>query len=196
MIDAATGDQDVYPGLSGPIVALSRKRQKLVAGPARFGLIPPWADDESFSRRTYNARSETVASKPSFRQAWSAGHFAIALAEHFYEPSYASGTKAERWRIAAADGQPVGIASLWQQWKHPHTGAVIVSFSMLTINADKHPVMSQFHKPADEKRTPLVLAPQYFQDWLCADTDKAQDMFSQDLMPDLISRPDPLPPRV
>jgi len=170
---------DVYPGQSGLIVARSHVRQKLVIGAARFGLIPPWARDETISRKTYNARSETVSDRPSYRHAWRACHFAIALVDHFYEPCYETG-RAVRWKIQRTDGQPMGIASLWQRWTHPETGELIVSFTMLTINADRHPEMRRFHKPGDEKRTPLVLPQRQFATWLGADLQKASAMIVSD----------------
>lgn len=45
----------------------------------------------------------------------------------------------------------MGIASLWDTWIDPSTGEVVTSFTMLTVNADDHPVMKQFHKAGDEK---------------------------------------------
>jgi putative SOS response-associated peptidase YedK len=59
---------------------------------------------------------------------------------------------------------------------------------MLTINADTHPVMKQFHKPEDEKRTPLILATNQFDDWLNADPNKIPAMMNWSLMPELSSR--------
>ena len=58
---------------------------------AVFGLAPPWVKDLCFARHTYNARSETVASKPSYRSAWRKGQFCLVPMLAFYEPSYASG---------------------------------------------------------------------------------------------------------
>jgi putative SOS response-associated peptidase YedK len=109
-------------------------------------LIPSWAKDDKISRHTYNARSETAAEKPSYRHAWRQSQVGLVLADNFYEPSYASG-KAVRWKIELASGDPFGIACLWERWTDPASGELVVSFSMLTVNADAHPVMRQFHKP-------------------------------------------------
>jgi putative SOS response-associated peptidase YedK len=51
----------------------------------------------------------------------------------------------------------MAIASLWDRWTDPVTGKIVTSFTMLTVNADQHPVMKQFHKPGDEKRSVVVL---------------------------------------
>jgi putative SOS response-associated peptidase YedK len=56
---------------------------------------------------------------------------------------------------------------------------------MLTVNADQHPVMNQYHKPGDEKRTPVILSPEQFEAWLSADAPKAASMMHWNLMPAL-----------
>ena len=52
-------------------------------------------------------------------------------------------------------------------------GEIIRSMSMLTINADQHPLMSQFHRPDDEKRSIVVIEPEYGMDWLTATPENA-----------------------
>ncbi|QDL54983.1 SOS response-associated peptidase [Rhodoferax aquaticus] len=131
-----------------------------------FGLVPHWATDLKLARSTYNARSETVASKPSFRDAWKKACHCIIPANAIYEPDWRSG-KAVPTRITRADGQPMGIAGLWDSWKQPD-GQWIHSFTMLTINADQHELMNQFHKPTDEKRMVVVLSEEHYGDWLSA----------------------------
>lgn len=78
---------------------------------AVFGLIPQWAKDTKICRSTYNARSETVADKPSFKAAWARHQHCIVPAESITEPNYAT-DKAVPARIDCADGLPVGIAGL------------------------------------------------------------------------------------
>jgi putative SOS response-associated peptidase YedK len=148
---------EAYPGYLAPIVRLTAQgaAECLLA---RFGLIPHWAKDETFGRRTYNARSETVAEKPSYRTPWRKGQVCLALADAIFEPCYESG-RAVRWRIARQGQQPMAIASLWDSWTNPDTGEIITSFTMLTVNADHHPVMQRFHKPEDEKRSVVIADP-------------------------------------
>ena len=179
-----------YPGFASPIVVKSHQTQRVACGLARFGLIPAWAKDDKIARHTYNARSETAADKPSFRAAWRKRQFGLVLADNFYEPSYATG-KAVRWKIGLASGEPFGIACLWDRWTDPASGEWVVSFSMLTVNADEHPVMRHFHKPADEKRTPVIIASDQYDAWLSADIAQAADMMSWTKMPALFSEPAP-----
>jgi len=180
--------EQTYPGYLAPIVLKGRKSGKTACGLARFGLIPAWAKDEKIGRHTYNARSETVGSKPSFRSAWARGQFALVIVDAFFEPNYGTG-KAVRWRIEAADREPFAIAALWDRWVNPQ-GEPVVSFTMLTINADTHPVMRQFHKPADEKRTPVVISKEKYDAWLSSETVEVATFLSLGQMPNLLSQAD------
>lgn len=163
----------LWPGYHGPFV---RKHEfadvgdeavsfrELLVG--SFGLIPHWSKDTNIARRTYNARSETVHEKPSYRDAWRLARHCIIPAEAIFEPDWRSG-KAIPTRITRADSNPMGIAGLWSAWRNP-TGEVTHSYTMLTINADDHPFMRQFHKPEDEKRMVVVLNEGDYDAWLQA----------------------------
>lgn len=157
---------EAYPGYPAPIARLDGQGATVCAL-ARFGLVPGWAKDVSIGRRTYNARAETVAEKPSYRTPWRRSRYAIALLDDFFEPDWSSG-RAVRWRIRRADGEPMGVASLWDRWADPASGEILESFTMLTVNADSHPVMGRFHRPGDEKRSVVVLEPSQFGTWLSA----------------------------
>jgi putative SOS response-associated peptidase YedK len=157
-----------YPGING--VGKSEVRE---AGLGSFGLIPHWAKDSKIAKHTYNARSETVAEKPSYRDAWRSSRRCIIPAEAIYEPDWRSG-KAVPARISRIDNKPMGIAGLWAEWKSP-SGETIPSFTMLTINADLHPFMRQFHKPDEEKRMVVILQDDQYSDWLNASTNDSKD---------------------
>ena len=132
--------------------------------PGLFGLVPHWSKDTTITRHTYNARSETVAVKPSFREAWRQAQHCNIPAEAFFEPDWRS-ARAVPTRILKSDGEPIGIAGLWSSWKSSQ-GEPLHSYTMLTINADEHSLMRLFHKPTDEKRMVVILPPQSYQDWL------------------------------
>lgn len=181
----ASKAHDVFPTYPGPIVLRSHNTERTAIGLARFGLIPAWAKDDHFGRKTYNARVETVSDKPSYKAAWAKRHYALAIADAFYEPNYETG-KATRTSIRQANGEPMAIASIWDTWTEPESGELITSFSMLTINADKHPVMNLFHKPEDEKRTVVPLKSEFFQEWLNATPDRALELLTLNSIPELI----------
>lgn len=138
-----------------------------------FGLVPHWSADLKIAKRTYNARSETAFAKASFRDAWRWCRHCIVPAASFFEPDWRSG-KAIPTRIRRADGQPMGLAGLWSIWKGPE-GDLVHSFTMLTINADEHSLMRQFHKPEDEKRMVVVLPEDRYDAWLHAPLEASMD---------------------
>ena len=165
------GENDVWPLYKALMIRRPREaaegdeavpdREAVVA---QFGLVPHWAKDDKFGRQTFNCRSETADSKPSFRDAWKKSQRCIIPIEAFYEPDWRSG-KAIPTRIAAADGEPLGVAGLWSWWK-PAGGAELFSFTMLTVNAAEHPIMKHLHKPDDEKRMVVILPAGSYPDWL------------------------------
>jgi putative SOS response-associated peptidase YedK len=170
------GKLDMWPGYLGPFI---RKHPHADVGDEAvpgaeainglFGLVPHWATDTKIARTTYNCRSETATVKPSFRDAYKRNQRCIIPAEAFYEPDWRSG-KAVATRIEHVDGDPLGIAGLWSSWKNPKDGWVF-SFTMLTINAEKHDLMNRFHKPADEKRMVAILPPERYSEWLGVESD-------------------------
>ena len=190
---------EVFPNEFAPIIRLehseSAESKNVVAMSARFGLVPFWAKDDAVAkigRMAYNARTETVASKPMFRTAWNQRRFCLIPAEAFYEPNWELG-KAVRWRIEMASHEPFAIGGIWES--HGKDETYFESFSMLTINADAHPVINHFHKPGDEKRMPIIIEPENYLNWLEASTESAAQFF-RPFSPDLMTaKPEPLAPR-
>ena len=162
--------RDVWPGYEGTFIIAGQQDgeglgRRALAG--RFGLVPQWAREPKIARHTYNARSETAAQKPSFRDAWERGAHCIVPIETFFEPDWRSG-QAVPARIGLAGGEPLGAAGLWSLW-HDGAGQALHSFTLLTINADEHAFMRHYHKPAEEKRMIAILPPERYDDWLRAD---------------------------
>ncbi|WP_225784649.1 SOS response-associated peptidase [Xenophilus sp. Marseille-Q4582] len=181
-----------FPTGLAPFIRLSALGHR-EALDGRFGLLPYWAKEVAYGRRTYNARSETVATLPSYRAAWKKGQRCIVPAETIFEPSYETG-RAVRWGIQQPGQVPLGIAGIYESWKNTQTQQEEFSFSMLTVNADGHPVMQRFHKPGDEKRMVVILHPEDYDDWLTCAVDEAPRYFKQWMGP-LDTFPAPLPPR-
>jgi putative SOS response-associated peptidase YedK len=180
-----TQKSEVFPGLSAPFIRRPKEygigdeavpnREVLVG---RFGLLPHWAKNEKLCKSTYNARSETVATKPAFRDAWKRAQHCIIPIEAFWEPDWRTG-KAKWTRIARPDGTPMGIAGLWSWWRQPGSSEDVHSFSMVTINADEHPFMRNFHRPDDEKRMVVVLREEDYDAWLDAPSDRSLEFMRQ-----------------
>ena len=163
-----------FPGYAAPVIR-SCDKGILQAELGLFGLLPAWAKDRTFGKRTYNARTETVSEKPSYRTAWAKNQFCLIPMERFFEPCWETG-KAVRWSIHRLDHTPFAVAAIWDQWVDKSTGEIVLSFSMLTINADGHPVMGRFHKPQDERRSLVVMPNTRWSDWLGASASSAHDM--------------------
>lgn len=143
----------------------------------QFGLLPHWAGEIAFGRRTYNARSETVAEKPSFRDVWNRAQHCIVPVEAIYELDWRSGSSVPT-RIQRRDGNPMGIAGLWSS-NTKALGRGTLSFTMLTVNADDHELMRCFHKPEDEKRMVVILREDQYDAWLSCDAPSSWDFMQQ-----------------
>lgn len=149
--------------------------RELVAG--QFGLVPRWvksaSDAKLRSTKLVNARSETVTTSNNFRDAWLAGQRCIVPMVAFVEDDWRSG-KAVPTRIARVDGKPMGVAGLWESWTGAH-GEVIVSYTLLTVNANSHALMSRYQQPGNEKRMVAILNEGAYDAWLSARPEKARE---------------------
>ena len=154
-----------------------------------FGMVPPWAGELTYGRRTYNARSETVAQKASFRDAWRNAQHCIVPVERICEPDWRSGV-AVPTRIQRRDDAPLGIAGLWTS-NRKATGEEVFSFTMLTVNADDHELFKQFHRPGDEKRMVVILREDQYDEWLDAPAARSMDFMRQYPAHQLIATAEP-----
>jgi putative SOS response-associated peptidase YedK len=172
---------EAYPGYMAPFIRLPRQDAQPGARSCAlgmFGMVPHWADTK-LVRQTYNARTETVATKPSFRNAFKRRVFCIIPADTVFEPSYESG-KPVRHAIKEIDGYPLGIAGLWEYKAAGGEEALpLLSFSMLTVNADGHAVFQKMHKPDDEKRMVIILQPDQYDAWLTCPAEEAPSFFTR-----------------
>ncbi|MHB8744787.1 MAG: SOS response-associated peptidase [Sulfuricaulis sp.] len=186
---------EVYPASLAPIIRLSsaeHERDTLECVAACFGLVPHWAD-RKLARRTYNARTETVAAKPSYRHAFRERQYCVIPLDAFYEPNYETG-KAVRWRIAPVDDRPLGVAGIWEIKQNEPNELPLISFSMLTINADKHKLMRRFHGAEDEKRMLVILDPADYQPWLHSNPQTAAAFYQPYPAELLVAEPAPRKP--
>ena len=149
--------------------------RELVAG--QFGLVPRWvksaSDAKLRSTKLVNARSETVSTSSNFRDAWLGGQRCVVPMMAFIEDDWRSG-KAVPTRIARVDGKPMGVAGLWEGWTGPE-GDVIISFTLLTVNANSHALMSRYQQPGNEKRMLAILNEGAADAWLSTRPEKARE---------------------
>jgi putative SOS response-associated peptidase YedK len=146
--------REVFPGYQGAFIRAARDSaqggRELVVG--QWNLIPWFAKERKLKFPTSNARSEELSQKASYKHPWARGQRCIIPAQCFFEPNWESGRHVP-WCFRRADGTPWGLAGLWNTWVDKDTGELVESYTMLTLNADGHPLMGRMHRP-DPKRPP------------------------------------------
>jgi len=111
-------------------VLISRRGQRAL-GPMRWGLVPRWAKDARGATRAINARMETLAEKPSFRDALRLRR-CVVPADGFYE--WRAGARGQRLplRFQVEGGALFGFAGLWDVWRTP-SGDKLATFTIVTV---------------------------------------------------------------
>jgi putative SOS response-associated peptidase YedK len=167
--DLFTARYNIAP--TTPVLAYHEGRFDLF----RWGLIPAWAKDISIGNRMFNARAETVAEKPSFRNAYRRRR-CLLPANGFYE-----------WRLEQGRKQPYvchlgrrlfSMAGIWERWQDAD-GNEIQSCAVITTDAKG--AMRELHQ-----RMPVYIAPRDYEAWLhCAGDDTTEaDRLLRDTAPD------------
>ena len=138
------------------IVRRSADGNQRTATRVEWGLLPSWADPEKSGPRPINARAETAAQKPMFRDAWRHRR-CLVPADGWYE--WTAGTDGkDPWFFTLPDGSLLGLAGLWATWNGPD-GKVRESAAILTRAA--HGQLASLHD-----RMPVVIDPEEYASWL------------------------------
>ena len=150
--------QDVYAA------AVHDDRRYLVA--FRWGLVPSWADDPRVGARMINARAETLAERPAFREAFQARRCLIP-ADGYYEWKVEGGRKVPHF-IHRMDGQPIAFAGLWASWRDRDDPTTrLRTCTIITREAD--PAIRSLHD-----RMPVALPQDVWTAWLDPATDEIE----------------------
>jgi putative SOS response-associated peptidase YedK len=128
----------------------------------RWGLVPHWASDVRIASRTFNARAETVASMPAFRDAFRRRRCLVPV-DSFYEWRR-EGTVRQPYVVRRSDGAPLVLAGLWAGWRDPSTEEVRRTFTIVTTRANAH--IEALHD-----RMPVIVPRSAWSVWL--DTERA-----------------------
>ena len=161
---------NIAPSQKLLVIRLQSQTKKHTSTLVRWGLIPSWARDQSIGARLTNARSETVLTKPSFRDSFRRRRCLIP-ATGFYEWT-TSGKRKQPHYIRLPSNEPFGIGGLWDSWEHNNER--IETCTILTCNANE--AMQHLHP-----RMPVVIQPKRYDVWL----DPATEL--EDLSQDLLS---------
>jgi putative SOS response-associated peptidase YedK len=150
---------NIAPTQDAPVVRLDEDGVRRLV-PLRWGLVPFWAKDPAIGNRMINARSETVASKPAFRQAVRRRRCLI-VADGFYEWQKTPHGKVP-WYIHLAGGGPFAMAGLWESWRREGADS-LETCTILTTAPNE--MMARLHN-----RMPVVLTGPGVDTWLDPNT--------------------------
>jgi len=142
---------------SQQILTVRLEQGRMVAEQFRWGLVPFWAKDPAIGNRMINARVETVAEKPSFRQALRQRRCLIPIDGFFEWQKSADGGK-QPWYISGGESQILACAGLWEEWRDPDD-QVLRTCTIITTAANDF--MRGLHH-----RMPLLLAATDYATWL------------------------------
>ncbi len=144
---------------------------------AQFGLVPHWVKSASDGRlralKLVNAKIDNLTTGTAFRDAWLNGQRCIIPLHSFQVDDLRPG-KALPTRITRIDGQPMGAAGVWARWTGDE-GETIISFAMITINANAHELMNRYGQPGNDKSMPAILNEGAYDAWLQAKVNKAKE---------------------
>lgn len=155
---------NVAPSQDVPIVRRTRDGTTRELALVRWGLVPHWADDPKIGYRMINARAESVATRPGFREAFRKRR-CLVPANGFFEWEKRGKTK-QPWLIRPKGGGLMAFAGLWEVWRDPD-GEPLHSCAIVTGRPNE--VAGRFHD-----RMPVILDPAHYDDWLRADPEEAR----------------------
>jgi putative SOS response-associated peptidase YedK len=155
---------NIAPQSFQPVVRLSPETGERELTVMRWGLVPFWSKDGKASFSTINARSDTVATSPAFREAWKQRR-CLVPADLFYEWQKIDEKNKQPFAVAAKDDAMFAFAGLFETWIDRATGQKLRTYTILTT--DPNELMEPIHN-----RMPVILDRKDYERWL-AQTDPA-----------------------
>jgi len=146
---------NIAPTQEAPVIRPGRPNERELAL-LRWGLIPPWSKDSTIGARMINARAETVAEKPAFRNAFRRRR-CLVPADGYYEWRTEAGRK-QPYLLRVESGEPFAMAGLWEQWRSPE-GTIAETYAIVTTGAAG--AAKLLHD-----RMPVILHPRDYDSWL------------------------------
>jgi putative SOS response-associated peptidase YedK len=153
-----------YKAFTNPMIPVIDQHEPGEAKLSQWGLIPSWVSDQMAAERirkgTYNARSESLSEKPSFREPLKRGR-CLVISHGFYEWQLVNGKRIP-WYIRLKDNKPFVFAGLFDLWSDPETGQIHHTFTIITTAANS--LLEKIHNT--KKRMPVILSPEDEQKWI------------------------------
>ena len=145
-------EQLVFPGMESPVITI----EKLTVEDFQFGFLPEWSKDYKDFRKNFNARSETILEKPTWRKAFQKNQRCHIVSSAFFEEN--KKTK-QRYRFSLNTDEPVLFAGIYNNWIDKNDGVVIPTFAIITCEANE--TVAPYHN-----RMPVILKKEAQEKWL------------------------------
>jgi putative SOS response-associated peptidase YedK len=156
---------NVTPQSFQPVVRLNRDTGEREVAQLRWGLVPFWSRDGKIDYSTINAKAETVATSPTFREALKRRR-CLVPADGFYEWHKLDEKNRQAYAIALTDCSRLAFAGLWERWVDKATNDLLKTYTIITTEPNE--LTAPIHN-----RMPVILAPKDYERWM-APTDPAQ----------------------
>lgn len=169
---------------SQEILAIVRRSGENWLDKYHWGLVPFWAQDVTIGNRMINARAETVAQKPSFRNAFKKRRCLIP-ADGFFEWKGAKGRK-QPYYLTLPDQRPFAFAGLWEEWQGPQPDAPVYKSCTIITTAASKSVQPVHH------RMPAIITPAKYDRWLDPDCNyptELKDILANWIEVEMVARP-------
>lgn len=155
LLDEPGGRWNIAPTDEAIVVVERDDRRALTS--YRWGLIPHWAPDARIASRTFNARAESVATMPAFRESFRRRRCLVPV-DGFYEWRRVGSARVP-YRVFRPDGRPLVLAGLWSGWRDPATDEVRRTFTIVTTTPNS--VVAELHD-----RMPVIVPDDAWSRWL------------------------------
>ena len=150
----------------------------------KWGLIPSWAKDAAIGNKMINARAETLAEKPSFKNAFKSRR-CIIPASGFYEWAKKGAGAKQPFYFYLTGRDVFGFAGLWEEWTDKATGEIVETCTIITTEANA--CLEPVHD-----RMPVILKPENYDQWLDEkekNTDRLQKLLAPFPASEMASHP-------
>ena len=155
LVDDPGGRYNIAP-TDEAIVVVERDERRALTN-YRWGLIPHWAESARIASRTFNARAETVATAPVFRESFRRRRCLVPV-DGFYEWKR-EGSVRQPYRVFRSDGRPLALAGLWSGWRDLDGGEVRRTFTIITTTPNE--TIAELHD-----RMPVIIPDHAWARWL------------------------------
>lgn len=153
---------NISPGTDIPTIRHSPEGKR-VMHLLRWGLVPHWAKDPSIGAKLSNARGETIAEKPSFRDAFKRRR-CLVPADGFYEWKI-EGRQKQPYYFSLRSGVPFALGGVWESWQAPD-GNILRTCCLITTGPNE--IMLPVHD-----RMPVIVSPDDYEIWLAGESSDA-----------------------